>query len=205
MVQSRSIAGAGTRFVTRVVFALALLAPALAFAHGGHDKVGCRGCHAALQGKSVYDIPVNTKYVDPKTNKPYSGSTAFCLTCHLETDKGGRGHLPVSRHSSHPFGLEIVNPRVARVPGELLSKDGRFDCMACHDPHPSNRNYKYVRVDVGPGGERMDRFCAACHPAKNDPAKAPPAVISTDGGGGPEAPPAAPASAPASTGKKPAK
>ena len=176
-----SIIRGGARLAARLALAAAVLAPALALGYGGHDKVGCRGCHVAVKGKQMYDLPPNTSYLDPRTKKPYSGSTAFCLMCHLETDVGGRGHLPVSRQHSHPFGLETVNPRIARVPAELLAKDGRFDCMACHDPHPSNRNYKYVRLDVGPKGERMDGFCAVCHSAKADAAKSPPLSLDAEG------------------------
>ena len=92
----------------------------------------------------------------------------MCLACHQDTDKGGQGYAPVSRHISHPFGLASVDPKVARVPADML-RDGRFECMSCHDPHPSNANFKYLRSDVGPKGEHVDRFCAVCHPRKADP------------------------------------
>jgi predicted CXXCH cytochrome family protein len=154
--------------VRKLAVALVTLAPAAAFAAGGHDAVGCGGCHSlhSAKGELIYAVPVNTKYVNPKTKQPYTGSTAFCLACHQDTDKGGQGFAPVSQHSSHPFGIVTVNPKIAKVPAELL-RDGRFECIGCHDPHPSNPNYKYLRVDTK-GGKEMDAFCAVCHSAKAD-------------------------------------
>jgi predicted CXXCH cytochrome family protein len=148
--------------------ALALL-PTLAFANGGHDSVGCGGCHSlhAAKGSIIFAIAPNTKYLNPKTKQPYTGTTALCLGCHQDADKGGQGYAPVSQHLSHPFGLASINPKVAKVPAEL-AKDGRFECMGCHDPHPSNPNYRYLRVDVGAKGQNLDRFCVVCHPTKSD-------------------------------------
>jgi predicted CXXCH cytochrome family protein len=153
----------------KLLIAVVALTPALAFASGGHDSVGCGGCHSlhSAKGDNIFAVAPNTKYLNPKTKQPYTGTTALCLACHQDSDKGGQGYAPVSQHLSHPFGLASVNPKIAKVPGELL-KDGRFECMGCHDPHPSNPNYKYLRVDVGAKGQNLDKFCAVCHPAKTD-------------------------------------
>ena len=43
---------------------------------------------------------------------------------------------------------------------------GRFECVSCHDPHPSNPNAKYLRVDTK--SQSMDAFCGVCHSAKAD-------------------------------------
>ncbi len=86
---------------------------------------------------------------------------------HQDTDKGGQGFAPVAQHTSHPFQVDKVNARVAQVPASML-RDGRFECMSCHDPHPSNTRYKYLRVETA-NGKNMDAFCAACHPMKADP------------------------------------
>ncbi|HEX7487998.1 MAG TPA: cytochrome c3 family protein [Anaeromyxobacteraceae bacterium] len=152
--------------VRQLAIALVMIAPTAVYAAGGHDAVGCGGCHSlhAAKGEVIYAVPVNTKYLNPKTKQPYAGSTAFCLACHQDTDKGGQGFAPVSQHSSHPFGISTVNAKVAKVPPELL-RDGRFECIGCHDPHPSNPNYKYLRVDTK-GGKEMDAFCAVCHSMK---------------------------------------
>jgi predicted CXXCH cytochrome family protein len=143
------------RALALLVSLVSLALPFAALAAGGHDSVRCTGCHSLL---------------DPKTKQPYTASTALCLACHAETDQGGRGYLPVSRHTSHPFGLATINPKVARVPAQLLREGGRFECMGCHDPHPSNPNFKYLRVDVGNTGEKMEAFCAVCHGSKADAA-----------------------------------
>jgi predicted CXXCH cytochrome family protein len=126
---------------------LAALAPGAARAAGGHQAVGCIGCHKL---------------------KNVEGTSIFCLQCHASIEKGGRGIKPIDRHVSHPFAITTINPRRAKVPAELLRPDGRFDCLSCHDPHPANANYQYLRVDTGAKGASMDSFCAVCHPAKSD-------------------------------------
>ena len=87
---------------------------------------------------------------NPRTKSAYSGSTALCLGCHEESSKGGQGYAPVAGHISHPYGLASVNSKVANVPADLL-RGGRFECVGCHDPHPSNPNHKYLRVDTAKG------------------------------------------------------
>jgi predicted CXXCH cytochrome family protein len=139
-----------------------LLLPLPARAAGAHDALHCAGCH---NQKDV--MKGNRTYADPATGKPYEGVTAVCLACHQTAAAGGRGNTPVPRHLSHPFGLAAVNPKVARVPAVFLA-NGRFECTSCHDPHPSNTNYKYLRTDVGKSGLQMDRFCSACHMRKAD-------------------------------------
>jgi predicted CXXCH cytochrome family protein len=151
-------------------FALVVLASALpmtALAAGGHDSVGCNGCHAihTAKGEIIFAVGPNKQAVNPKTKQPYTGTTALCLGCHEETSKGGQGYAPVSAHISHPYGLASVNSKVAKVPAELLREGGRFECLGCHDPHPSNPNYKYLRVDTAKGN-KMDAFCGVCHPSK---------------------------------------
>lgn len=148
--------------------AIALVAPLVTFAAGGHDSVGCTGCHSlhSAKGSVIFAVPPNTKMLNPATKQPYGGATALCLGCHAEPEQGGQGYAPVSRHNSHPFGLASVNPKVARVPGSLLRDGGRFECLGCHDPHPSNLNAKYLRVDTGKKGEKMDAFCGVCHSTK---------------------------------------
>jgi predicted CXXCH cytochrome family protein len=141
----------------------------MVLAAGGHDSLSCTGCHSLHQAKSDFILAVqpNTKDVNPRTKQPYGGTTGVCLACHQTTDKGGHGMTPISAHISHPYGLSSVNPKVARVPAEFLS-NGRFECNSCHDPHPSNTNRKYLRIDTG-NGSSMENFCAVCHSTKSDP------------------------------------
>jgi predicted CXXCH cytochrome family protein len=155
--------------LTKLAALLAVfLSPVAALAAGGHDAVGCTGCHSlhAAKGEIIFAVAPNKKYLNPKTNQPYQGITALCLACHAETERGGQGYAPVSQHNSHPFGLTSVNPKVARVPAELLRDGGKFECLGCHDPHPSNPNHKYLRVSTGAKGDQMDAFCGVCHGSK---------------------------------------
>ncbi len=135
------------RRLAPTLLALALLAPSAARSAGGHGTIGCVGCHGL---------------------KKVQGTSSFCLQCHSEKEQGGRGILPVSKHTSHPFDIATVNPRVAKIPAELARPDGRFGCLSCHDPHPSNANHAYLRVATGAKGANMDVFCAVCHPRKSD-------------------------------------
>lgn len=149
------------------------LVPVIVFAAGAHDGLECTGCHAihtAKESTLIFAVDANKKDVNPKTKQPYSGITALCLGCHEAPEKGGQGIKPIEGHMSHPFGISSINGKIARVPGELL-RDGKFECVSCHDPHPSNTNYKYLRIDTA-GGSKMDVFCAACHPMKADPKSA---------------------------------
>ncbi|HTN52959.1 MAG TPA: cytochrome c3 family protein [Anaeromyxobacter sp.] len=191
-------------------FALAVLASSLPFAAlaaGGHDSVGCTGCHSihTAKGEIIFAVAANKQVLNPKTKTPYTGTTALCLGCHADSKEGGQGYAPISGHMSHPYGLSSVNPKVAKVPAELLREGGRFECLGCHDPHPSNPYYKYLRVDTAKGS-KIDAFCAVCHPIKAEAGAAANAVLFTSmdetgnrtlapkasGGGAAEAP-AAPA------------
>src|SRR5512141_1549558 len=149
--------------------AIAAALPMTAFAAGGHDSVGCTGCHAihTAKDKFIFAVKANTQAINPKTKQPYTGTTALCLGCHEDSSKGGQGYAPISGHMSHPYGLASVDPKIAKVPPELLREGGRFECMGCHDPHPSNPYYKYLRVDTAKGS-KMDAFCVVCHPVKGD-------------------------------------
>jgi len=150
--------------------AVAAALPMSALAAGGHDSVGCTGCHAihTAKDKIIFAVKANTQTLNPKTKQPYTGTTALCLGCHEESSKGGQGYAPISGHMSHPYGLASVDPKIAKVPGELLREGGRFECLGCHDPHPSNPYYKYLRVDTQKGS-KIDAFCGVCHPIKADP------------------------------------
>ncbi len=157
--------------VKRLALALVAVAPAAAFAAGGHDAVGCTGCHSihAAKGAIIFAVGPNKVDVNPKTKQPYTGITALCLGCHQESNKGGQGYAPVHSNMSHPYGIDKINAKIAKVPAELVGDNGSFSCMGCHDPHPSNPYYKYLRVDTAKGA-KMDNFCAACHPIKADDA-----------------------------------
>src|SRR5208337_327696 len=156
-------------FFRIMIAAVFLLLPFSGFAAGGHDGLVCTGCHGIHTAKDaiIFVVPSNKSDINPRTKQPFAGTTALCLGCHETPEKGGMGIKPIDGHMSHPYGLDSVNAKVASVPAELL-RDGRFECVGCHDPHPSNTNYKYLRVDTA-NGSKMDSFCAVCHPMKADP------------------------------------
>ncbi len=165
-------------FLLLAVTAVVCLVPVVVFAAGAHDGLECTGCHAlhtAKDGSLIFAVEANKKEINPKTKQPYGGVTALCLGCHDTPEKGGQGIKPIDSHTSHPYGLTSVNSKVAHVPTELL-RDGRFECISCHDPHPSNANYKYLRIDTA-NGSKMSTFCAACHPMKADPKSTGKAVL----------------------------
>ncbi len=150
-------------FLTVVV----LMASSESFGAGRHEGLNCTGCHGIhdAKGQIIFAVEPNTKAINPRTKKPYTGVTALCLGCHETPENGGMGIIPVSAKHSHPYGI-APNPKVAVVPKQFL-RDGKLECVGCHDPHPSNPNYKYLRVDTQ-GGAEMQKFCAICHPAKAD-------------------------------------
>ncbi|MEW6163130.1 MAG: cytochrome c3 family protein [Nitrospirota bacterium] len=152
-----------------VVLIISLTLPAIAASAGKHEGLNCTSCHGihTAKGPIIVAVAPNTKAINPKTKKPYPLVTAICLGCHETPERGGLGILAVSAHVSHPYGIEKVNPKVAIVPAAFL-REGRFECIGCHDPHPSNPYYKYLRVDTAKGAKMQD-FCAMCHPMKADP------------------------------------
>jgi len=158
------------KYLGSMLFVTLLALPTGAMAAGAHEDlacVGCHGIHTAKAGEVIFAVAPNSLDVNPRTQKIYSGVTALCLGCHQSSDKGGDDILPIAGHMSHPFNITEINPKVAAVPTSLL-REGSFECVSCHDPHPSNPNYRYLRVDTE-GGSSMSRFCSVCHSAKADP------------------------------------
>jgi len=147
---------------------LALVVPAFAFAAGAHDGLNCTGCHGihTAKGEIIFAVEPNKKAINPRTKQPFTGTTALCLGCHETIEKGGMGIAAVSASHSHPFNV-TPNAKVATVP-DIFLRDGKLECVGCHDPHPSNLNSKYLRVDTAKGA-KMGDFCAMCHSSKADP------------------------------------
>lgn len=155
------------KFLGILILLLAL--PAVASAYGGHDGLNCTGCHGIhnAKGDIIFAVEPNKKAINPKTKQPYTGTTALCLGCHETVEKGGLGILPVSAVHSHPYDV-TPSAKVASVPAVFL-RDGKLECVGCHDPHPSNPFHMYLRVDTGSKGAKMAEFCALCHASKASP------------------------------------
>lgn len=144
----------------------ALIFSGAAFAAGPHEVLECVGCHDIhdAKGPILFKVAPNTKAM-PEGAANSKAVAVLCLSCHSTSEMGGEGIDPIDFHKSHPFGGR-VNPKVANVPQELL-RNGTMDCVSCHDPHPSNTNYKYLRVNTD-GGKNMQDFCQMCHASKVD-------------------------------------
>jgi predicted CXXCH cytochrome family protein len=139
-----------------------------AYAAGPHDGVTCLGCHSAhfAVDHKIFAVK-NTNQKNPLTKKSFDKLVAKnCLGCHQLAEYGGAGVKPIHMHTTHPIGM-VPNPKIASVPKNML-KDGKLDCVSCHEAHPSNKNFMYLRVDTGATGENIQKLCAACHDAKVD-------------------------------------
>lgn len=147
------------RAILPPLLVLGLALPAAAY--GPHDPncVECHSLHAA-KGKAILAVAPNTAEKNPATGAGATGDVALCLGCHNEE----QGIMPISLTSTHPVGMK---PAKLKIPSEYLKGDGSLGCMSCHDPHPSNANYKYLRGSVAKGSE-LGKFCALCHTEQAD-------------------------------------
>lgn len=137
------------------------------FANGPHDAITCLGCHSAhfAMANKAFGVK-NTSSTNPRTGKKIKGLVANrCLGCHQLEENGGAGVRPIHLHITHPIGM-VPNPKIADVPESLLN-NGRLDCISCHEAHPSNAHFMYLRVDTK-RGKNIEHFCVVCHSAKGD-------------------------------------
>lgn len=154
------------RFFLSVMF-LSFM-PSLVQAAGPHDGITCLGCHSAhfAVDDKLFAVK-NTNMKNPLTREKFESLTAKnCLGCHQLPEYGGAGIRPIHMHTTHPIGMK-PNPKIASVPDNML-KNGMLDCISCHEAHPSNKNFMYLRVNTGGAGENIQKLCAACHSAKAD-------------------------------------
>lgn len=144
--------------------AAVLFVGSYAFAFGPHDN-NCKECHSLhyAKGKSIIGVNPNVKEKNPATGRVAEDDLSLCLGCHNDSE----GIMPIMLSSTHPVGMK---PNKVNVPAELLRPNGALGCTSCHDPHPSNPNYKYLRSSTGPIARSGDlgRFCATCHKEKVD-------------------------------------
>lgn len=149
-------------------FVFMLLTVTFTHAAGVHEAVSCLGCHSPHYAVADKIFAVkNTLMKNPRTKERLTGMVAEqCLGCHELEEFGGAGIRPIHLHTTHPIGI-VPNKKIADVPDNLL-KNGKLDCISCHDPHTSNPNFMYLRVNTGKDGENMQYFCAMCHSSKAD-------------------------------------
>lgn len=146
---------------------IALAFSSSVYAAGPHDGITCLGCHSAhfAVDDKIFAVK-NKKMINPRNGASLEGLVARnCLGCHELEQFGGAGIRPIHLHTTHPIGIK-PNPRIADVPKNLL-KDGKLDCISCHEPHPSNTNFMYLRVKTDKGAA-VQNFCVMCHSVKGD-------------------------------------
>ncbi len=155
------------KHIAVIVFAVMLLTGTggQAFAGEGHDQE-CMGCHNMHYAKGDYAMGVApyTKVNNPartKAGNPAESIDALCLGCHNENE----GIKPINFHTTHPTGITPTSN--TKVPPKLLW-DGKLTCVSCHNPHPSNVNYRYLVMQTNKGAD-MGVFCAKCHPEQSAP------------------------------------
>jgi tetratricopeptide (TPR) repeat protein len=98
------------------------------------------------------------------------GLSRACLSCHA-----GFMGPKVDVMASHPVGRVPKGSLAGSVPASVrFYKEGKVICLSCHDPQnihfeqgTKGKTYKVLRVDTGPEGEEMSRFCAMCHRDKS--------------------------------------
>lgn len=136
------------------------------YAFGPHTGLDCLGCHDPhyAKGEKIFKVK-NEKLINPRTDKPIDHISALCLGCHNIQSFDGAGVRPIHLHMTHPVNI-VPNEKIAQVP-EVLIRNEVIQCISCHDPHPSNPYWKYLRVDTE-AGAKVGQFCQMCHPAKAD-------------------------------------
>lgn len=153
---------------TIILAAVAVFTAGAALAFGPHDN-NCKECHSLhkAKGKAIIGVEPNKKEKNPSTGGSADDDISLCLGCHNDAE----GIMPIMLATTHPVGMK---PGKVKVPGDLLRGNGALGCTSCHDPHPSNPNYKYLRsgsTAITKAGD-LGKFCAICHQEKVDMGKA---------------------------------
>ena len=127
---------------------------------GGHED--CNMCHENASNKDyTLIVEPDSDTINPTTRKPYGKTDALCVSCHELHSK-----------TSHPVGI-APNPEKVTVPEDALrfaGQEGKISCASCHNPHPENKNYKYLRWPPE-SVYNLARFCTNCHASKGTPAR----------------------------------
>lgn len=135
-------------------FVIGTMFPVLAYG-GGHEN--CDLCHKNASKKNYTLVSQNkTKAINPATKKPYGKLDALCQSCHEQ-----------SSQFAHPVGI-IPDPQKVMVPEDALGFSGQeqeVTCLSCHNPHPDNKSYQYLRWQVEDEDD-MTTFCVKCHAAQ---------------------------------------
>jgi hypothetical protein len=132
---------------------------------GAHGQ--CALCHSSHEGRGPVMLTEepNTVTVNPRTGKTPDRIASLCLACHAK-EPDGAGYRPINLATTHPVG---VAPQKATVPSTSLGFAGErvLTCLSCHDQHPINTNYAYLRWPIKYKKD-IPAFCARCHPQFKD-------------------------------------
>lgn len=140
-----------------------LAVPSLSFSGPHDDCTLCHGVHTG-QGPVILTETPNTTTINPRTGKPMKRIGSLCLACHAE-EPDGAGYRPIDLNHTHPVGF-TPNTGKVKLPEEAKGWPGEEEditCLGCHDQHPSNTNYMYLRWPSD-GGNDLPSFCSKCHP-----------------------------------------
>jgi hypothetical protein len=119
---------------------------------GGHAN--CDMCHIDVKQKN-YQLVIRPDYsvINQFTGKAYGKDDALCMSCHRNFEA----------KTIHPVGIvpqSMVLPQEARG---FAGQENEITCRSCHDPHPQNKNYKYLRWPAD-RGVNISKFCVVkCH------------------------------------------
>jgi len=139
--------------IISVFFCYLVALPVVVWA-GGHEACGM--CHKDVEG-NTHELVIEPDYqqLNPITGRPFNRNDALCMACH--SFRHGR--------TIHPVGI-IPNPNKVILPAEsrgFSGQENEIGCWSCHDPHPDNKNYMYLRW-LEAGDQNLANFCVAkCH------------------------------------------
>lgn len=135
----------------------------------------CLSCHSPQPGDIGYkdvggelqedEFSEDEFYVEPEEVRLEKSNVVLEEMMLEPVDVGFR---VINLHKTHPVGIV---PRTVKLPAEargFKGQENQLTCMGCHNHHPSNPNYKYLRWPADKG-QNLNKFCAHCHPDKMKP------------------------------------
>ena len=118
---------------------------------GGHKP--CSLCHEMEANKAKkIKIKPDTESINPFTGEKYGPVDGICVRCH-----------PTFTHNEgHPMG---IRPEKVKIPKGWMGYKGQekeLTCLACHNPHPDQTKYKFLRELVA-DKDGIQKLCNRCH------------------------------------------
>ncbi len=123
----------------------------------------CLNCHGDEEFKAqLKESGEGISFLDDMDSKPEGTANPLDEMMLGPVDVG---FMIIDLHETHPVGM---TPKKVVLPTESKGykwQEEQLTCLGCHDHHPSNPNYKYLRWPTDKG-EDMNGFCAHCHKNK---------------------------------------